>query len=154
MKHIKLFENFNYLYDIEDIFLELIDDYFFLHQSVMYDNRYDFSHEYLLYTLGDTGYVLIADGEEKKIGLFDIDRVIDVLIRFKSICDINKKVSRIIAHDGEYIINLTDKLENIDKVSKDDILSSTHLHCKSNKAGIIDLENLKWVSCQIIKSTV
>jgi hypothetical protein len=129
MKHIRLFENFNYLYDIEDIFLELKDDGFRLYkESFPIDSDYPFTNEFLIY-------------------------VVDVILRFVELCKINGLKYRIITHDGQFVIDLTSKLNNLEDINKNDVLESTDLHLKgkSGMQGRIDLENIKFVSCQILK---
>jgi hypothetical protein len=150
MKYIKLFENFNYLYDIEDIFLELQDSGFKLYkESFPKDSDYPFTNEFLIYKKGNSGYFIGGD----EIELFNLYIVIDVILRFVELCKINGLKYRIITQDGQFTINLTNKLNNLLDINKDDVLKSTHLHLKreSGMQGRIDLENIKFVSCQILK---
>jgi hypothetical protein len=150
MKYIRLFENFNYLYDIEDIFLELQDGGFKLYkESFPIDSDYLFTNEFLFYKKGDSGYVIGGD----EIELFNLYSVMDVTLRFVELCKINNLKYRILTHDGQFVIDLTSKLNNLEDINKNDVLESTHLHLKgkSGMQGRIDLENIKFVSCQILK---
>jgi len=150
MKHIRLFDNFNYLYDIEDIFLELKDDGFRLYkESFPIDSDYPFTNEFLIYKKGNSGYFIGGD----EVELFNLYSVVDVILRFVELCKINGLKYRIITHDGQFVIDLTSKLNNLEDINKNDVLESTDLHLKgkSGMQGRIDLENIKFVSCQILK---
>ncbi len=154
MKYLKLykehsiFETKKTIVDIEDIFLELKDDgYEVLHLS---PDSYNFSDEFIIYKKGDSGYTL--DGQS--IGLFNLYDINEELIRFIDICGVNNIKCRVIVSDGEYTLVITNKIYNLSEINKDDVLSKTHLHLKtlSKKNGYIDIENIKFCSCQILKS--
>jgi len=137
--------------DIEDIFLELRDSN---HQVTHFttnpdDDNYQFSDEFIIFKLGDSGYSL--DG--KSIKVFNLYSINEELERFGEICNINNIKYRIITSDGEFTLNISDKISNLSSINEEDILSKTHLHLKntSGKKGYIDIENVKFCSCQIMK---
>lgn len=135
---------------IEDIFLELKDDGWKVkHESFEVNSDYPFTEEFFIWKKGNSGYYL--DGGE--CGLFNTNEIIDYILRFCDICDTNSDKYRIITSDGQYTLDITKKINNLESVDKSDVLETTHLHLKksSGKADIIDLDNVKFVSCQILK---
>ena len=151
MKYLKRFnESVDKLRDIEDIFLELKDDgWKVVHEKFDVSSDYPFTNEFLIYKKGDSGYYLGDD----KCELFNINDIVDDILRFCDICEINGDKYRIITSDGQYTLDITKKINNLNDVDKSDVLGETHLHLKksSGKAGIIDLDNIKFISCQILK---
>jgi len=95
------------------------------------------------------GYYL----DSSECQLFNISEVIDDVLRFVDICRMYGNKFRIITHDGQYTLDLTKKIDNIENVDKSDVVEETHLHLKNKngKKDLIDLENIKFISCQILK---
>ena len=73
--------------------------------------------------------------------------------RFTAICNINNINYRIITSDGEFTLDIKNKINNLSEIDESDILSKTHLHLKnsSGKKGSIDIKNVKFCSCQILE---
>jgi len=159
MKYLKLYKELsifesknNLVLDIEDIFLELKDNdgYQVTHTNTSNSTLpFVFSDEFIIYKKGDSGYTLDSQG----IALFNLHDINEELIRFKEICDVNNIKCRFIVSDGQYTLLITDKIYNLSQINRDDVLSVTHLHLKtlSNTNGYIDIENVKFCSCQILK---
>ena len=150
MKYLKKFnESKSDIRDIEDIFLELKDDGWQVsHEEFDLSSDYPFTHEFTLYKKGNSGYYL----DSSMCQLFKISDIIDYILRFYDICEMNNDKFRILVHDGQYMLDVTKKINNLNQVNKDDVLEQTHLHLKNKlKVNIIDLDNVKFVSCQILK---
>jgi predicted membrane protein len=64
-------------------------------------------------------------------------------------CKIDDYKYRIITNDGQYTLDITKKINELDQVDISDVVGNTHLHFK--KKTNIDLENIKFISCQILK---
>lgn len=149
MKYLKIYEDFNdtsKIDDIKDVFLELKDEGWEVkHESFNVDSDYPFTEEFFIWKKGDSGYYL--DGGT--CALFDIKEVINEVLRFVDFCEINNLKYRVITSDGQYTLDITKKINNLKDVDKSDVLETTHLHFK--KKPYIDLDNVKFVSCQILK---
>jgi len=135
--------------DIKDIFLELCDINYELTHYNRSSNNYKFSDEFFIYRNGNSGYSL--DG--KQIELFNLYDINEELLRFVKVCEINMIDYRIVVSDGEFTLDVKNKINNLSDVNQNDVLSKTHLHLKnkSGKRGYIDIENVKFCSCQILK---
>lgn len=70
-------------------------------------------------------------------------------MRFVDLCEINNDKFRVLASDVQYTLNLTSKIDNLEDIDHNDILSSSHLHFKDSND--IDLKNVQFVVCQILK---
>jgi hypothetical protein len=147
MKYLKRFNESNQIEDIKDVFLELKDEgWKFKHESFDLDDDYAFTEEFYIWKKGDSGYYL--DGG--MCALFNINEVINEILRFIDICEINNIKYRIITSDGQYILDITEKVENLDSINKDDIIETRYVHHK--KADKVDIVNLTlFISCQIMK---
>ena len=136
--------------DIKDIFLELRDaGWIVKHESFDASSDYPFTDEFLIFKRGNSGYYLY----HAECELFDISEVLDDVLRFADVCEMHGDKFRIITHDGQYTLDLTKKIGNLESVDKSDVLKETHLHLKgkTGKKDIIDLENIKFISCQVLK---
>jgi hypothetical protein len=154
MKYLRrIFENIND--DISDVLLDLKDEGFRVYkESFNLDSDYPFTDEFLIYKIGNSGYYV----DTYEVELFSISVAIYTIQRFKDICELYNRRYRIIIHDGEFIIDITkssdSRLSNrFFTPEKEEILDITHLHLK-NRAGTsgkVDLNNLKFISFQILK---
>ena len=134
--------------DIKDIFLELRDaGWIVKHESFDSSSEYPFTDEFIIFKRGNSGYYLY----HAECELFDISEVLDDVLRFADVCEMHGDKFRIITHDGQYTLDLTKKIGDLESVDKSDILDETYLHLKTGKKDIIDLENIKFVSCQVLK---
>lgn len=156
MKYLKRFNESAQIDDIKDVFLELIDEGWKVkHESFEVDSDYPFTEEFFIWKKGDSGYYL--DGGQ--CALFDIKKVIDEVLRFIELCEMSNLKYRIITSDGQYTLDITKKINNLNDVDKSDVLETTHLHFKKKSIirhgaifrDYIDLDNVKFVSCQILK---
>lgn len=152
LKTYKIFEQSKIREDIEDIkdiFLELRDEGWNVkHENFDISSDYPFTDEFFIFKKGKSGYYL----DSSKCELFNISEVLNDVLRFVDICEMYDNKFRIITHDGQYTLDITKKIHNLKEIDKSDVLEETHLHLKNNnKKGIIDLENVKFVSCQILK---
>lgn len=139
--------------DIEDMFLTLKDDGFKVYKEdfFLYDDKeeaikYDFLVEFIVYKSGNSGYYL----DHVNVGLFDIEEVMDSLNRFHFYCEDIKLPHKILANDGEFLLDITSKLDNLNDVSEYDSIHKHNVHFKKKKG--VDLTNLKFISCQIMKN--
>ena len=148
MKHLKTFEshsNINGLDDIKDIFLELKDEGWEVEHVFDVDDRFPFTDEFLIFKRGDSGYYLNGVACE----LFNVSDINREILRFVDLCEINNDKFRVLASDVQYTLNLTSKIDNLEDIDHNDILSSSHLHFKDSND--IDLKNVQFVVCQILK---
>lgn len=161
----RIFENIND--DISDILLDLKDEGFRVYrESFNLDSDYPFNirkiwhilysvtDEFLIFKIGNSGYYV----DTYEVELFPISITNYTIQRFKDICELYNKKYRIIINDGEFIIDITkspdNKLNNRFFIpEKEEILDITHLHFKykSGTKGKVDLDNLKFISFQILK---
>jgi hypothetical protein len=162
MKYLKnFFESTRYdvsdiRYDVSDILLELEDEGFYIIKNYDMHDDYAFSDEFCIVKKGDSGYY-VGDYE---ISLYNINEVLDTIYRFKDIIELNNLKIRVLVHDGEFLVDISEALNQEERLKnriftpKDsEVLLKTHLHFKNrtNKKGLIDLENLKFVSLQIMR---
>jgi hypothetical protein len=152
LKTYKIFEQSKIREDIEDIkdiFLELRDEGWNVkHENFDISSEFAFTDEFFIFKKGKSGYYL----DSSKCELFNISEVLNDVLRFVDVCEMYDNKFRIITHDGQYTLDITKKIHNLKEIDKSDVVEETHLHLKNNnKKGIIDLENVKFVSCQILK---
>ena len=149
MNYIKIFEDFSLTNDIRDIFLELSDIGFEIYQYLPTKDKsdyYPFIEEFVIYKKGKSGYYI----NNHIIDLFNINDIIECIIRFYDLCKINSINCKILVHDAEFFLDITNKLDNLELVNNSDSVDSTHLHTKKVE-GAIDLSNIKFCCCQILK---
>jgi len=147
MNYLKKYKLFNEsIDDIKDSLLELKDDDWIVqHEKFDISSDFAFTDEFLIFKRGKSGYYL----DNTECELFNINEVINNVIRFVNMCKIDDYKYRIITNDGQYTLDITKKINELDQVDISDVVGNTHLHFK--KKTNIDLENIKFISCQILK---
>ena len=141
---------------ISDILLELKDEGFYIIKDYDMHSDYAFSDEFCIIKRGDSGYYV----GDYQISLYNINEVLDTIYRFKDICELNNQKFKALVHDGEFLVDISEALNEEERLKnrifipkEGEVLLTTHLHLKNktNKKGLIDLENLKFVSLQIMR---